>query len=131
LKEEKNITAIHPQSMEKLLHHEWRGNLRELSHTVRAMTLFCDGSVILPEHVVFPPDLEPDQALFNNAESVSIAASNNKEPDTPVDLSLESAVRRHVRFVYEQANQNQRRAAKLLGISRSTLARHLRDVASN
>jgi transcriptional regulator with PAS, ATPase and Fis domain len=131
LKEGKNITAIHPQAMEKLLHHEWRGNLRELSHTVRAMTLFCNGSVILPEHVVFPPDLEPDQALFNNAESVSMSASNNKEPDTPIDLSLESAVRRHVRFVYEQANQNQRRAAKLLGISRSTLARHLRDVAPN
>ena len=131
LKEGKNITAIHPQAMEKLLHHEWRGNLRELSHTVRAMTLFCNGSVILPEHVVFPPDLEPDQALFNNAESVSISASNNKEPSTGVDLSLESAVRRHVRFVYEQANQNQRRAAKLLGISRSTLARHLRDVAPN
>jgi transcriptional regulator with PAS, ATPase and Fis domain len=131
LKEGKNITAIHPEAMEKLLHHEWRGNLRELSHTVRAMTLFCNGSVILPEHVVFPPDLEPDQALVNNAESVSMSASNNKEPDTPVDLSLESAVRRHVRFVYEQANQNQRRAAKLLGISRSTLARHLRDVAPN
>jgi transcriptional regulator with PAS, ATPase and Fis domain len=131
LKEGKNITAIHPEAMEKLLHHEWRGNLRELSHTVRAMTLFCNGSVILPEHVVFPPDLEPDQALFNNAESVSISASNNKEPSTGVDLSLESAVRRHVRFVYEQANQNQRRAAKLLGISRSTLARHLRDVAPN
>ena len=61
LKEGKSITAIRPEAMEKLLHHRWRGNLRELSHTVRAMTLFCNGSVILPEHVVFPPDLEPDQ----------------------------------------------------------------------
>src|ERR671934_340475 len=34
LKEGKNITAIHPQAMEKLLHHAWPGNLRELSHTV-------------------------------------------------------------------------------------------------
>src|ERR1700746_2806824 len=59
LKEGKNITAIHPEAMEKLLHHGWRGNLRELSHTVRTMTLFCDGSVIMPEHVIFPPDLEP------------------------------------------------------------------------
>src|SRR6266567_3350330 len=31
-KEGKNITAIHPEAMQKLLHHEWRGNLRELSH---------------------------------------------------------------------------------------------------
>src|SRR6202007_2335518 len=55
LKEGKNITAIHPEAMEKLVRHPWRGNLRELNHTVRTMTLFCDGSVILPQHVVFPP----------------------------------------------------------------------------
>src|SRR5881398_3885901 len=71
LKEGKNITAIHPEAMEKLLHHKWRGNLRELSHTVRAMTLFCNGSVILPEHVVFPPDLEPDQNASEGGKLVS------------------------------------------------------------
>src|SRR5881409_918602 len=62
LKEGKDIAAIHPEAMEKLLNHTWPGNLRELSHTVRTMTLFCDGSVIMPEHVAFPPDLEPDRA---------------------------------------------------------------------
>jgi transcriptional regulator with PAS, ATPase and Fis domain len=131
LKEGKNITAIHPEAMEKLLRHAWCGNLRELSHTVRAMTLFCDGSVILPEHVIFPPDLEPEGKPAETSESLPVLANNNSERNPRMDLSLASAVRRHVRFVYEQANQNQRRAAKLLGISRSTLARHLRDVAPN
>ncbi len=131
LKEGKNITAIHPEAMEKLLHNEWRGNLRELSHTVRAMTLFCNGSVILPEHIVFPPDLSPDRAISEAAHSTSPLASTNEEKDAGLDLSLESAARRHVRFVYDQAKQNQRRAAKLLGISRSTLARYLRDMAKN
>jgi transcriptional regulator with PAS, ATPase and Fis domain len=126
LKEDKNITAIHPEAMAKLLHHAWRGNLRELSHTVRTMTLFCDGSVILPEHVVFPPDLEPQRTP---SETVPAFASNNNDPNSGLDLSLARAVKRHVRFVFEQAHRNQRRAAKLLGISRSTLARHLRDVA--
>ncbi len=129
LKEGKNITAIHPEAMEKLLHHEWRGNLRELSHTVRAMTLFCNGSVILPEHVVFPPDLEPGRPAPENDNSAAIFSSDTKQHNAAIDLSLENAVKRHVRFVYEQANQNQRRAAKLLGISRSTLARHLRGMA--
>jgi transcriptional regulator with PAS, ATPase and Fis domain len=129
LKEGKHITAIHPEAMEKLLHHEWRGNLRELSHTVRAMTLFCDSSVIMPEHVIFPPDLEPHHAGPGDAQTVSTLPSNNKERGPRVDLSLDSAVKRHVRFVYDQANRNQRRAAKLLGISRSTLARHLRELA--
>src|SRR2546429_5758487 len=67
LKEGKNISAIHPQAMDKLLHHKWPGNLRELNTTVRTMTLFCNGSVILPDHVVFPPDLAaPERALFEN-----------------------------------------------------------------
>src|SRR6266699_2690988 len=74
--EGKTITAIHPDAMEKLLRHEWRGNLRELSHTVRAMTLFCNGSVILPEHVVFPPDLESDPSSQGSERSGAGAFSN-------------------------------------------------------
>src|SRR5947199_393104 len=58
----KEINAIHPAAMDRLMAHDWRGNLRELYHTVRTMTLFCDGNVIMPEHIHFPPDL-------NSAES--------------------------------------------------------------
>jgi DNA-binding NtrC family response regulator len=124
----KTITAIHPAAMDCLLMHDWRGNLRELSHTVRTMTLFCDGDVIMPEHVHFPPDLEPLQTSANSSEkSVSQAHPDHDGGD----LSLASAVKRHVRFVYKQANQNQRRASKLLGISRATLSRHLRELDHN
>ncbi len=105
--------------------------LRELSHTVRTMTLFCNSSVIMPEHVAFPPDLEPDRAASEFAKSFPTVVSNNQENDAGTDLSMESAIKRHIRFVYQQANQNQRRTAKLLGISRSTLARYLRDMAKN
>jgi DNA-binding NtrC family response regulator len=124
----KKITAIHPEAMQKLLIHSWPGNLRELNHTVRTMILFCDESVVRPEHVVFPPDLatqEPDVAA---QKRVPDARQNSQAPHGHAgpDLSLAGAVERHVRFVYRQTNENQRRAAKLLGISRATLARHLR-----
>jgi transcriptional regulator with PAS, ATPase and Fis domain len=125
---DKNITAIHPAAMDRLLMHEWRGNLRELSHTVRTMTLFCEGNVIMPEHVNFPPDLEPLETSINSSEKN--ARHMHYEVDGS-DLSLASAVKRHVRFVYKEANQNQRRTAKLLGISRATLSRHLREVPHN
>jgi transcriptional regulator with PAS, ATPase and Fis domain len=128
LKEGKKITAIHPEAMEKLVRHPWRGNLRELNHTVRTMTLFCDGSVILPQHVVFPPDLETDSATTPLPPMTAAASNNHHHDASGVDLSLSGAVKRHVRFVYEQSNCNQRRTAKLLGISRATLARHLRNV---
>jgi hypothetical protein len=74
-----------------------------LSHTVRAMTLFCNGLVILPEHVVFPPDLELDQNASEGGKLVSSLASNNNERAPSIDLSLASAVKRHVRVFYEQA----------------------------
>ena len=124
----RKITAIHPEAMQKLLIHSWPGNLRELNHTVRTMILFCDESVVRPEHVVFPPDLatqEPDVAA---QKRVPDARQNSQDPHGHAgpDLSLAGAVERHVRFVYRQTNENQRRAAKLLGISRATLARHLR-----
>src|SRR5256886_11020696 len=74
LKEGKDIAAIHPEAMEKLLNHKWRGNLRELSHTARTMTLFCNSPVILPEHVVFPPDLESHFVGIDNAQTASMRA---------------------------------------------------------
>src|SRR5947207_13884616 len=72
LRQGKRITAIHPAAMDRLLMHDWRGNLRELSHTVRTMTLFCDGDVIMLEHVHFPPVLEPLQTLENSSEKSTI-----------------------------------------------------------
>src|SRR4026208_2210909 len=37
--EGRRITAIHPEAMDKLIAYPWPGNLRELNHTVRTMTL--------------------------------------------------------------------------------------------
>ena len=128
-KEGRTITAIHPEAMEKLLRNPWRGNLRELSHTVRAMTLFCEGGVILPEHVVFPPDLDATRPPAQPQGAPLASPNNNRAGEDGVDLSLAGAVQRHIRYVYDQTNQNQRRTAKLLGISRATLARHLRNAA--
>src|SRR5438094_725958 len=102
----KEINAIHPAAMDRLMAHDWRGNLRELYHTVRTMTLFCDGDVIMPEHVHFPPDLEPLQTSANSSEKSTSHAHSDYDGG---DLSLASAVKRHVRFVYEQASQNQQR----------------------
>jgi len=123
--EGKKINAIHPEAMDKLLAYPWPGNLRELNHTVRTMTLFCEDKVILPEHVTFSPDLK---SSLNVTENDLPAASLPNGQGTP-DLSLASAVARHVQFVYGQAGRNQRRTARLLGISRATLARHLRNRA--
>jgi transcriptional regulator with PAS, ATPase and Fis domain len=130
-KENKTITAIHPGAMEKLLRHPWRGNLRELSHIVHIMTLFCDGPIIFPEHVIFAPDLQPDGDPVSPSANNGVPNDRVEVNEQTIDMTLASAVKRHVHYVYQQTNRNQRRTAKLLGISRATLARHLRNAAHN
>jgi DNA-binding NtrC family response regulator len=115
--------------MDLLLHYHWPGNLRELHHTVRTVVLFCHTKEVQPEHVVFQPALSaavgeaeksPDTGVFSTRGSTVPATTNGD------DLSLRAALRRHVRSVYQRTGDNQRQAARLLGISRARLVRHLR-----
>ena len=119
----KRITSIHPAAMEMLLRCEWPGNLRELRHTMRSVALFCDGKVVLPAHVIFHHDLAPETGSRDAAAEIPALSEKVEKP--AVDISLEAAVREHVRRVFEQCGRNQRQAAQLLDISRGKLARHL------
>ena len=121
----KKITSIQPEAVDLLMAHEWRGNLRELHHTVRTVVLFCDGSVVQPEHVVF------DEGFDAEATHATLEAPGDhaRAPESS-DARLATAVENHIRRVYEQTGRNQRRAARLLGISRARLARHLKAMVS-
>jgi ActR/RegA family two-component response regulator len=57
------------------------------------------------------------------AETTSPSAGPDLATEEP--SSLTEAIHRHVRRVYEHCSRNQRRTAKLLGISRSRLDRYL------
>lgn len=116
----KHITSIHREAMQMLVTYEWPGNLRELHHTMRSVALFCDGAVVLPEHVVFRRDLPAEVPAAAAQPAASAAAP---------DLTLDSAVKAHVLRIYEKTGRNQRQTARILGISRGKLARHLSEAA--
>jgi len=118
----KRLTSIDPIAMEMLVSYEWPGNLREMHHTIRSVALFCEGTVVLPEHVVFQRDLAAETVRNDQPDT---KAERGGDGAPPADLSLEAAVKAHVQRVFEITGRNQRRAAKLLGISRGKLARHL------
>jgi hypothetical protein len=69
------------------------------------MTLFCDGPVILPEHVVFAPDLEPEAADTARAGRVAVVPQNDDADGAVRDMSLGSAMQRHISFVYKQQSR--------------------------
>ena len=70
---------------------------------------------------------------LNASEPEPVAAvapappENGCEPAAD-DFSLATALARHVASVYAQTGRNQRQTARRLGISRATLARHLRKM---
>ncbi len=112
------ISAIDPSALDRLMEHDWPGNLRELDHTIQAIVLLAEGDTIRPDDV----DLDGDAPASNHREPASPQVSHPNGQD----LSLASAVDRHVHQVYDLAGHNQHRAARLLGISRTTLFRRLR-----
>jgi transcriptional regulator with PAS, ATPase and Fis domain len=130
----KEITAIHPAAMEVLLSYSWPGNLRELHHTIRTIVLFCPGPEVLPEHVLFQPGMyQPSPGHLQVAEAAApawMSAATAISNGVDKDVSLQAAIRRHIVQVFETSGRNQRKTARMLGISRSRLARHLRGMVS-
>jgi two-component system response regulator HydG len=111
--QEKTITGLSTAAAELLFNHHWPGNLRELDRVIRAAVAMTTGSVI-----------EAD-AIILDAGSDGNGRARDEAPKAGGDESLKSVERRHVLRVLENLGGNKARAAKALGISRSTLDRKL------
>ncbi|MCM8530476.1 MAG: sigma-54 dependent transcriptional regulator [Lentisphaeraceae bacterium] len=114
---DKTITSLHPDAFDKLMAHAWPGNLRELHRVIQVAVLFTDTDVIREE------DVELDQKAKKSTSS-----DEHVEVFDTSDLSLDSAILRHVKRVFEFTNKNKSKTAKTLGVSRSTLDRKLEEM---
>jgi transcriptional regulator with PAS, ATPase and Fis domain len=96
----------------KLQTHDWPGNVRELRNVLdRALILVGDAASIDAAHIAF------DAAPLVPASTAAVASPASGGDDT--------AERARIVAALEQCSGNQTRAAKVLGISRSTLATKL------
>lgn len=103
--------AFAPGALARLLQHDWPGNIRELSSVLEAALLDAANGLIRPEDLTL---------------STPEPAQPNVAPAPPAGtLLLDSVIRRHVEFVLDLNRGNKLRAARQLGISRSTLYRIL------
>jgi len=107
-KEAKRVTGLAREAAERLLSYSWPGNLRELSRVIHTAVALSPGEIIPPDVILLTPvvGLAPETAAAG-------------------DLRLEAAEQRHIARVLAQMGGNKRRAARALGISRSTLDRKL------
>ena len=100
------------QCLDILLRYAWPGNVRELENAIEHAAVFSRDRLILPEflpsHIVHP---------------VAAALSN----PGPGPRLLADAERAHIRQVLEYAGNNRAKAARMLGISPTTLWRRMKE----
>lgn len=123
----KNIAIISDQAMETMLRYSWPGNIRELRHVIERACVFCQDGVIQVKHLpdeVQNPSLTKIQSSTHPA-SLPISPSQRifSEPLFPI-FEYQSGEEK-IRAALRQANNNRVKAAKLLGISRSTFYRQM------
>lgn len=109
----KSLRGLGPQTLPRLVQHPWPGNIRELESMISAASLNCEGQWIRPI------DLPAFTAKLP-AQVSSVQVDSGVD-----DPNLDRAIMRHVQRVLATVDGNKLRAAKLLGISRSTLYRLL------
>jgi transcriptional regulator with PAS, ATPase and Fis domain len=107
----KTISGVSKEALERLYAHHWPGNLRELARVIQTAVAVSEESMI-------------------GARDIILDAFVPAGPSTAEGCDLRTAERRHIEHVLQLASGNKRRAARLLGVSRSTLDRKLEDVAS-
>jgi DNA-binding NtrC family response regulator len=110
------VVEVDPVAIRALQAYAWPGNIRELRNFAENTTVMKRGGRLSPY------DLEP-RFLTNAPDPVSA------EPAPPMDnpLSVEENEKRLLRNALTQCNGNRTQAAKLLGMSRRTLHRKLKQ----
>lgn len=100
-------------AFQRLFAYPWPGNIRELRHVIeRAVLLSTDGRI----------DAESLELKIPRAASTTTEFENFRNREFP---SLAKLERLHIQRALQICGQNRTRAARMLGVARSTLTRKL------
>jgi DNA-binding NtrC family response regulator len=102
------------ETLEVLLHHDWKGNVRELENAIERALLIGNGDSILPVHLILG---EPD--IPDSASATGSALT--------VGTTVRQMEKKLIVKTLQEVNENRTRAAELLGISIRTLRNKLRE----
>jgi DNA-binding NtrC family response regulator len=103
--------GLAPETLETLLAHGWPGNVRELKNALACALAFIDGALLEPHHL----RLSSDRARAASLDRLPLAGQ-----------SLASVERVTIVQTLELTRGNKVQAARLLGISTSTLYEKLK-----
>ncbi|HOW84664.1 MAG TPA: sigma-54 dependent transcriptional regulator [Candidatus Aminicenantes bacterium] len=103
----RNVRKVPPEVMKTLSEMPWRGNVRELENALTRAVILAKGDVVLKENL----PVEPDEGRTFPDELVS----------------LEEVEKRYVQHVLDAVKGSKTRASQVLGISRPTLDKKIKE----
>ena len=114
-----------PQVVRLLLEHDWTGKLRELENVLEFAVAVCKDQTILPDDLpgevsaeyVEPEELQATAPVLPPNGSNGTSAGDVKEIDAA-----------RIRGALEACRWRRHKAAEILGLSRTTLWRRMRDL---
>jgi len=108
---------LSPEVIEKLLSHDYPGNIRELRNILERAMILAASSPVTSDLILF------EQAhSFNESANISDSASSTEMQARSSRLS-----RQQVLEALQQCNGHRLTAAQLLGVSERTIYRHLKS----
>jgi DNA-binding NtrC family response regulator len=126
----KKLDYISHAAINALVSYSWPGNVRELAHAIESAVLMTEANRIdlrdLPPHVTESTPLPPHETEASPmAARIAITPSGVRCDEEPWPFLLDDVIKRTLVRSLEETDGNRRRAADLLGVSRSTLYRML------
>ena len=121
---DKKISTISDQAMNCLVRYSWPGNVRELRHVMERACVLCNDPVLLLEHL--PEDLQMpvENGFHATVPTPPVVPEGNLTNSLPVNPLY---IREDEKIItaLRQTHGNKAKAAKVLGIARSTLYRQM------
>jgi DNA-binding NtrC family response regulator len=105
---------ISEEALEKIMAHDFPGNVRELENLVERAVIMSQGDIITPDHIVF----SHSPVMGSAASAIDVEASVRRGQHLP-DL-LSSVERRAIQFAFKETG-NRSAAAQMLGIPEADL----------
>jgi DNA-binding NtrC family response regulator len=126
----KRVAYLSRRALALLARHDWPGNVREFAHAIESAMMLTSNDRIdvrdLPAILLESTPIEVAQPTIAEADSAPVAAAGAAPTaERPARFSLDEVLKTTVLRTLEDTGGNRRRAAHLLGVSRSTLYRML------
>lgn len=120
----KNVHYVSDEAMEYLMNYAWPGNIRELENAIERAVILCQSDTLTPNLFPIPgTKSNPVLASFNPPDSYSLLEmpGTHSLPET-----VENLERQMIDRAMKQTSGNQRKAAKILGITERMLGYKLK-----